>query len=109
MNLTNTTYTYRCGQKVELEKSPDKMVIRSLPDSLDDVAIVTSEQVSSASTRIKTSAADLDSLMDRSRGVAPTHHAYYEAESGSEFLITDRIFVIFKDTPSDAQVDEFAG
>lgn len=109
MNEKEKTYTYRGGQKVELEKSPDQMVVRTLPENLDDSAIVASEQVSSASTRIKTSDAELESLMERSRAIAPTHHAYYETESGSEFLITDRIFVTFKEALSDAQVDEFAG
>lgn len=50
MNESNKTYTYRCGQKIELEKSPDQMVVRILPDDLDDKAIIKSEQVSSAST-----------------------------------------------------------
>ena len=109
MSESDKTYTYRGGKKVELEKSSDQMVVRALPDTLDDSAIVTSEQVSSASTRIRTSEADLESLMERSRGIAPTHHAYYETQSGSEFLITDRIFVTFKDALSDEQVDEFAG
>lgn len=109
MNDTYKTYTYRGGEKVDLEKSPDQMVIRTLPEKLDDVAIVTSKQVSSASTRIKTSEAELESLMARSRAIAPTHHAYSETETGSEFLITDRIFVTFKETPSDEQLDEFAG
>ncbi len=109
MSEKNKTYTYRCGQKIGLEKSPDQLVVRSLPDTLDDAAIVASEQVSSASTRIKTSAADLDGLMARCRGVAPTHHAYCEVESGAEFLITDRVFVAFKETLADEQVDAFAG
>lgn len=109
MSDSNKTYTYRCGRKVELEKSPDQMVIRALPESLDDSAIISSEQVSSASTRIKTSAAELESLMERSRSVAPTHHAYHETESGSAFLISDRIFVTFKDNLSDENVDAFAG
>ncbi len=103
------TYTYRGGQKVELKKSPDQMVIRSLPESLDDAAILEAEQVSSASTRITVSAADLEPLMGRSRRVAPTHHAYSEVETGMEFLITDRVFVTFKDALSDEQVDAFAG
>lgn len=108
MNEANKTYTYRCGQKVELQKSLDQMVVRSLSDSMDAAAIA-SEQVSSASTRIQTNETELDSLMERSRGNAPTHHAYYEVESGAEFLITDRIFVTFKNMPTDKQVDEFAG
>ena len=109
MNETEMTYTYRGGEKVELKKSPDQIVVRILPENLNDSAIVGSEQVSSASTRIKTSEAELESLMERSRSVAPTHHAYYEAETGKEFLITDRIFVSFKEALSDEQVDEFAG
>ncbi len=109
MNKLAKTYTYRGGQKVALEKSPDQMVVRALPASLDDAAIASSEQVSSASTRINTRGTDLDGLMERSRVVAPTHHAYYEADSGSEFLITDRIFVTFKEALSDQDVDVFAG
>ena len=96
MSETKKTYTYRGGQKVDQEKSPDQMVVRALPENLDDTAIVTSQQVSSASTRIKTSESELESLMARSRAIAPTHHAYYDAESGSEFLITDRVFVTLR-------------
>jgi subtilisin-like proprotein convertase family protein/subtilisin family serine protease len=109
MNKSAKTYTYRGGQKVALEKSSEQMVVRALPTHLDDDAIASSEQVSSASTRINTSGAELDALMTRSRVVAPTHHAYYETDSGSEFLITDRIFVTFKQAITDQQVDDFAG
>ena len=109
MNESNKTYTYRCGEKVELEKSPDEIVVRALPERLDDAAIEGAEQVSSASTKIKVSDSELEALMNRSRDIAPTHHAYYEIESGSDFLITDRIFVTFKDALSDAHVDEFTG
>ena len=109
MSDSNKTYTYRCGEKVELEKSIDEIVVRALPATLDDAAIVGSEQVSSASTKIKVSNTELEGLMNRSRTSAPTHHAYYESESGSEFLITDRVFVTFKDALTDTQVDEFAG
>lgn len=109
MNDTEKAYTYRCGQKVELKKSPDQMVVRVLPDTLVDSAIVATEQVSSASTRINTSQDQLEPLMARNRTLAPTHHAYYESATGKEFLITDRIFVTFKKALSDSQVDEFAG
>lgn len=103
------TYTYRGGLKVELKKSLDQVITRVLPEHLRDAAILAVEQVSSAATRITTSAAELESLMTRSRVVAPTHHAYSETETGKEFMITDRIFVTFKDALSDQQVDEFAG
>jgi hypothetical protein len=93
MNHANKTYTYRCGQKVELEKGSDEIVISALPMTLDDASIVGTEQVSSASTKIKVSNTELEGLMNRCRISAPTHHAYYETKSGSEFLTTDRIFV----------------
>lgn len=109
MSGSEKTYTYRGGKKLELDKSPDQMVIRALPENLDDAAIVESTQVSSASTRARTGAVELDALMERSRSIAPTHHAYYETDSGSEFLITDRVFVTFKVAPTDEQLDEFAG
>lgn len=65
------------------------MVVRTLPEKFDDSAITASKQVSSSSTRINTRETELESLMQRSRNIAPTHHAYYETESGSEFLIID--------------------
>ncbi|MFK8016555.1 MAG: proprotein convertase P-domain-containing protein [Gammaproteobacteria bacterium] len=103
------TYTYRCGEKIELAKSADEMVVRALPSTLDDVSIVDAEQVSSASTRLRVSESGLEDLMSRSRTSFPTHHAYYETSSHQEFLITDRVFVTFERAPTDAQVDEFAG
>ncbi len=109
MSKSEKTYTYRSGQKVELKKSADQMVIRALPDCLDDDVIMDKTQVSSASTRISTSSSQLESMMHRGRAIAPTHHAYYETESGAEFLITDRIFVVFKDPLPDDKLDEFAG
>ena len=103
------TYTYRGGQKIELTKSPDEMVVRSLPELLDGEGVTASEQVSSASTRVKTRSVDLDDMMGRSRESAVTHHAYYEADTEAEFLITDRVFISFKEGISTDQVDEFAG
>ena len=109
MSETNKTYTYRGGKKIELEKNPGQMVVRALPDAVSDAVITEKEQVSSASTRVTVNADELESMMSRSRMVAPTHHAYFDVESGSEFLITDRIFVTFKEVLSDEQVDVFAG
>lgn len=102
-------YTYRAGQKIVLEKQPNQFVVRALPDELADIGISEAEQVSSASSRVTTHSDELEPLMSRSRDVAPTHHAYYEAETGQEFLITDRVFVTFQEPLSTEQVDEFAG
>ena len=109
MSDVNKTYSYRCGEKIELVKSTDQIIMRQLPAIIDDNAIVYKEQVSAASTRLLTTETDLEPLMQRCRIQAPTHHAYFEARSGSEFLISDRIFVTFKDELDDSQVDLFAG
>jgi len=103
------TYTYRAGQRIVLKKRPDQFVVRTLPDELTRIGVRDAERVSSASSRVTTRATDLEPLMSRSRHLAPTHHAYYEAETGQEFLITDRVFVTFKEPLSDEQVDAFAG
>ena len=103
------TYTYRAGQKIVLEKRPDQFVVRALPEELRDMGIADAEQVSSGSSRVTARAADLEPLMSRSRHLAPTHHAYYVADTGDEFLVTDRIFVTFRDALALEQVDAFAG
>lgn len=109
MTTSQKVYTYRCGKKIELHKSADKMVVRALPDGLTDKAIVDAKQVSSASTRVTTSSTELESAMSRSRKLAVTHHAYYDKLTGTEFLITDRIVVVFKSAPSADQLDQFTG
>ena len=109
MNNKTQTYTYRCGQKLALEKSMDQMIVRTTPKNLSDVKILEYEQVSSASTKIKTHAIEMEAMMTRNRNIAPTHHAYYETSTGAEFLITDRVFVTFKDNASSQQIDEFMG
>jgi subtilisin-like proprotein convertase family protein/subtilisin family serine protease len=102
------TYTYRAGQKLVLKKRPDQFVVRALPEKLRDMGITEAEQVSSTSSRVTTHTPELESLMSRSRALAPTHHAYYVADTGDEFLITDRIFVTFHDSMSPEQLDAFA-
>jgi subtilisin-like proprotein convertase family protein/subtilisin family serine protease len=102
------TYTYRAGRKVTLGKRPDEFVVRALPERLRSVGIADAEQVSSASSRVHTDAGNLEAEMNRSRSLAPTHHAYYLPDTGEEFLITDRIMVTFKAPPSEADLDAFA-
>ena len=109
MSESSLTYTYRNGEKVLLEKQPDEFVVRALPETLKSLGIEDAEQVSSASSRVTTRTADLEPLMSRSRLLAPTHHAYYESESGEEFLITDRLFVTFHDPLLAEEVGAFAG
>jgi subtilisin-like proprotein convertase family protein len=102
------TYTYRAGEKVSLEKEPDQFVVRALPDTLREMGVPNAERLSSHSSRVRTSAANLEPMMARMREVAPTHHAYTDTSTGDEFLITDRILVTFHDALSPEQLDAFA-
>jgi subtilisin-like proprotein convertase family protein/subtilisin family serine protease len=101
-------YTYRAGKKVMLKKKPDEFVMRALPDEVKKLGVADAEQTSSTSSRVKVRASDLEPMMDRARQLATTHHAYTVADTGQEFLITDRIFVTFRGAPASTEVDAFA-
>jgi subtilisin-like proprotein convertase family protein/subtilisin family serine protease len=101
------TYTYRAGQRVPLAKRMDQYVVRVTPERLRALGIPDGEQMSSASTRVTTRPAELEAQMSRARAIAPTHHAYYLADSDAEFLITDRVLVTFREPPSGEVMDRF--
>jgi len=109
MPQTEQEYTYRSGRKIALEKSPDQFVVRATPERLEEEGIENAERVSSASSRVTTLADDLEPMMSVARGVATSHHAYYDAETGQEFLITDRVIVTFKQPPTAEELDAFTG
>ena len=75
-------YTYRAGQKIALEKSPTKFVIRRLPEELKDLGIAEGEKVSSRSTIIEVPEAELDSAMFKARESSVAHHLYFDQENG---------------------------
>src|SRR5262247_4075146 len=97
-------YTYRDGKRVPLIKRPDQFVVRASPEAAAEAGWTVAERVSPHSTRVTTSAFELDSAMARARAIAPTHHAYYAAATGTEFLITDRVFVTLRRAPSQADL-----
>ncbi len=103
------TYTYRNGEKITLEKKPDQFVVRALPDQLQHLGFQQLQQVSSASTRVTTTNDQLEALMALSRFMAPAHHAYRMASNGQEFLITDRVLIVFKESLTSHQIDLFSG
>lgn len=107
--MPETVYTYRGGVKIALTKQPDAFVVRASPERVRDLGIAHAEPVSPGSTRVETPPAELETLMSRSRAVAPTHHAYTLGDTSQEFLITDRVFVTFKEPLAATQVAEFAG
>jgi subtilisin-like proprotein convertase family protein/subtilisin family serine protease len=109
MTKEDKTYTYRAGKKVPLEKEEDQFVVRALPEDLEEMGISDAERVSSRSSKVTTRAGDLEQLMSMTRHIAPTHHAYRVAETGEEFLISDRIIVTFREALPAEDVDAFAG
>lgn len=109
IQMSNLTYTYRGGQKIPLQKRPDQFVVQAQPTALRGGGLPDAESISSAASRVTVRTADLEPEMARSRLVAPTHHAYEFAETGEEFLITDRVLVTFKEALPAAIVAEFAG
>ncbi|HJQ84673.1 MAG TPA: S8 family serine peptidase, partial [Candidatus Binatia bacterium] len=106
MATPSTTYTYRAGKKVALRKRPDQFVVRAAPEEMMQAGFAHAERVSPHSTRVTTTAADLERAMGSARLVAPTHHAYDAADTGQEFLITDRILVSFKPGTTREQIDD---
>lgn len=103
--MSSDLYTYRAGKKVYLEKQPDQFVVRAKPEELESMGIGEIEQVSPGSSRVTTPPADLEPLMSRARNVAPTHHAYKTADTGTEFLISDRVLVKFRRPPAPGDLD----
>jgi subtilisin family serine protease len=109
MSKKSQAYTYRNGEKVFLRKEDDEFVVRATPEALERLGIDDAVPVSSRSSRVMTRRVDLEESMESARRVAPTHHAYYRADTDEEFLITDRVFVTFREDPSPDVVNEFAG
>ncbi len=109
MNSTNETYTYRGGEKLLLTKSSNEFVVRATPEKLAEIGITDTEKVSPSSSRVTTREEELNMMMDQASNAATTQPAYYEADSGQEFLSTDRILVTFREPLTAEKVDEFSG
>lgn len=103
----NQVYTYRNGKKLLLKKAEDEFVVRLLPEEAKARGFEPVKQTSSASTKVGTRPESLESQMEQSRSAAPTHHAYYDVETESPFLITDRVMVLFKEGVTDEEIDQF--
>jgi subtilisin family serine protease len=97
MSTFNQVYTYRAGQKVELNKTADQIVVRMKPEEVkNSLGFTHIEQVSPSSTRVTLDAAETESALARSRETSVAHHAYSIADSNQSLLITDRILVTLK-------------
>ena len=101
-------YTYRNGKKIYLKKEPDQFVVRAKPEDLANKGITDNvEKVSSNSTRVTVKTNVRDKVMKELREEAVTHHAYTQVENNTEFLITDRIIVTFKEPVNNELLSRF--
>jgi len=107
--MASTTYTYRGGEKLPLTKSANEYVVRATPERLEEAGITDTRKLSPHSSKVITSADRLDSAMAEARSIGTTDNAYYEADTGKEFLATDRVLVTFREVLESVRVDEFAG
>lgn len=108
-----TEYTYRRGKKIELVRPSKAYVVRALPHELEHLGVPGAKQMSSASSRVEfddeTPDEDVQRFLEQARATAPTHPAYRVAETGEDFLVTDRILITFHDGTSPAAIDELVG
>ena len=113
MARSYTTYTYRRGKKLKLRKRKGEFVVRRLPGALPEPLAQAlageAEQLSSASSRVSVAEDRLDDLMREVRAGAVAHHAYEDAATGREFLISDRIIATLAPGLSAEQVGALAG
>lgn len=108
MPNSKALYTYRAGQKVMLSKEANQFVVRLKPDEVKkNMGVTDVEEVSPSSTRVTLKSNELEGFMEKSREIAPTHHAYTLVNTEQEFLITDRIFVTFHQVISKQQLKDF--
>jgi len=101
-------YSYYGGKKVCLRKRADQYVVRAAPEDLAEASLPAGEQVSPSSVRITTQSGRVELEMAHARRIGITHHAYEDAASGSEFLITDRVYVKFKQGTDAAGISELS-
>lgn len=107
--MDQRTYTYQGGKRIELIKKDDEFVVRAVPEVASAAGLPKPERVSSASSRVRVAEQDLEPLMQSARALGPVHHGYSVAESGAEFLITDRVFVHFRNPRTPEELGTFAG
>src|SRR5688572_29245235 len=91
--MTDLIYTYQGGRKLPLSQLDTRFVSRAKKQQLirDDFEPV--QRLSAQSWSVNTSSDRLDEDIARARRLAPAYPFYVFADSGREFLVTDRLFV----------------
>jgi subtilisin family serine protease len=107
------TYVWRGGQKIEIEKEPDRFTV--IPSSAEHLGKLRSapgvrsiKSVTNQVFKVETSSAERDSTMAALRSEAfnaVVHHAYRpKGSEGTVYYLTDKIIVQFDPKASSAQI-----
>lgn len=101
-----TTYTYQGGRKILLHDDSTRFVSRASRYCLELADFPLLDSISRHSWSVRSNAGTLQKDLVRARQLAPAYPAYIVADTGSDFFVTDRVFVRFR--PSQ-DVEQFAG
>jgi hypothetical protein len=88
-----TTYTYQGGRRIALHDESTRFVSRASRYCLESADFRPTESISRHSWSVPSTAERIDDDLARARRLAPAYRAYTVDDTGSEFFVTDRIFV----------------
>jgi subtilisin family serine protease len=101
--------TRLAGQELSLEIQDDRFVSRVPRATLEKQGFRVAEQLSTRSFAVLARPGNLEHQMATARGLGGAAYPYYRvADTQSDFLISDRVFVRFRGTLSKEQVIAFA-
>lgn len=89
-------YTYQGGRKLPLARSGTRFISRAARAQLLEGHFDPIESVSAHSWSVRSEPGNLDEDIRRARRLAPAYAAYVVAGTGRDFLVTDRIFIRFR-------------
>lgn len=90
-----TTYTYQGGRKLPLSRLTTHFISRANENQLLSDHFEPIEVISPHAWRVRTNDNTIEEDIRRARRLAPAYAAYVVSENGSQFHVTDRIFVRF--------------
>jgi subtilisin family serine protease len=88
-----TTYTYQGGRKITLHAQPTRFISRASRKCLEEAGFRAINPISRHSWSIRSTAETIEADFERARRIAPAFRVYTVEDTGSDFLVTNRIFV----------------
>jgi subtilisin family serine protease len=94
--MTEATYTYQGGRRLPLARATTHFISRAGKGDLlcDRFELV--DSVSHDAWAVRTNSDHLEEDLRRARRLAPAYPAYVSTETGTDFFVTDRIFIRFR-------------